>query len=167
MNYPMFSNNNNPMYMQNLQSLQDMRDRIDSQMKQMQQQNQMPQPVAQPITQNFQIAPTQTNNELESKYADNIETVKNTFVMKTGIFLNKDFSTLWVKDVTGNIRTFRTEEVIEMDEKDKEIYMLKRQLEEMKGMISNANESANANVNEQITKSKPPRVQNDKRSNTK
>ena len=167
MNYPMFSNNNNPMYMQNLQSLQDMRDRIDSQMKQMQQQNQMPQPVAQPITQNFQIAPAQTNNELESKYADNIETVKNTFVMKTGIFLNKDFSTLWVKDVTGNIRTFRTEEVIEMDEKDKEIYMLKRQLEEMKGMMSNANESANANVNEQITKSKPPRVQNDKRSNTK
>lgn len=167
MNYPMFSNNNNPMYMQNLQSLQDMRDRIDSQMKQMQQQNQVPQPVAQPITQNFQLAPTQTNNELESKYADNIETVKNTFVMKTGIFLNKDFSTLWVKDVTGNIRTFRTEEVIEMDEKDKEIYMLKRQLEEMKGMMSNANESANANVNEQITKSKPPRVQNDKRSNTK
>ena len=167
MNYPMFSNNNNPMYMQNLQSLQDLRDRIDSQMKQMQQQNQVPQPVAQPITQNFQLAPTQTNNELESKYADNIETVKNTFVMKTGIFLNKDFSTLWVKDVTGNIRTFRTEEVIEMDEKDKEIYMLKRQLEEMKGMMSNANESANANVNEQITKSKPPRVQNDKRSNAK
>lgn len=167
MNYPMFSNNNNPMYMQNLQSLQDMRDRIDSQMKQMQQQNQMPQPVAQPITQNFQIAPTQTNNELESKYADNIETVKNTFVMKTGIFLNKDFSTLWVKDVTGNIRTFRTEEVIEMDEKDKEIYQLKKQIEEMKGMMSNANESVNANVNEQITKSKPPRVQNDKRSNAK
>lgn len=167
MNYPMFSNNNNPMYMQNLQSLQDMRDRIDSQMKQMQQQNQVPQPVAQPITQNFQLAPTQTNNELESKYADSIETVKNTFVMKTGIFLNKDFSTLWVKDVTGNIRTFRTEEVIEMDEKDKEIYMLKRQLEEMKGMMSNANESVNANVNEQITKSKPPRVQNDKRSNAK
>ena len=167
MNYPMFSNNNNPMYMQNLQSLQDMRDRIDSQMKQMQQQNQVPQPVAQPITQNFQLAPTQTNNELESKYADSIQTVKNTFVMKTGIFLNKDFSTLWVKDVTGNIRTFRTEEVIEMDEKDKEIYMLKRQLEEMKGMMSNANESANANVNEQITKSKPPRVQNDKRSNAK
>lgn len=167
MNYPMFSNNNNPMYMQNLQSLQDMRDRIDSQMKQMQQQNQVPQPIAQPITQNFQLAPTQTNNELESKYADNIETVRNTFVMKTGIFLNKDFSTLWVKDVTGNIRTFRTEEIIEMDEKDKEIYMLKKQLEEMKGMISNANESANANVNEQITNSKPPRLQNDKRSNAK
>lgn len=163
MNYPMFSNNNNPMYMQNLQSLQDMRDRIDSQMKQMQQQNQMPQPVAQPITQNFQIAPTQTNNELESKYADNIETVKNTFVMKTGIFLNKDFSTLWVKDVTGNIRTFRTEEVIEMDEKDKEIYMLKRQLEEMKGMIMNEPVDANANV--KVTDTKPKGVSRNKSTN--
>ena len=157
MNYPMFSNNNNPMYMQNLQSLQDMRDRIDSQMKQMQQQNQMPQPVAQPITQNFQLAPTQTNNELESKYADNIETVKNTFVMKTGIFLNKDFSTLWVKDVTGNIRTFRTEEIVEMDEKDKEIYMLKKQIEEMKEMItneSNVNNSNNDESNESKTTTK-------------
>lgn len=167
MNYPMFSNNNNPMYMQNLQSLQDMRDRIDSQMKQMQQQNQVPQPVAQPITQNFQLAPTQTNNELESKYADNIETVKNTFVMKTGIFLNKDFSTLWVKDVTGNIRTFRTEEVIEMDEKDKEIYQLKKQIEEMKGMINHANESFNTNANEQITDTKSTRIQSNKRSNAK
>lgn len=163
MNYPMFSNNNNPMYMQNLQSLQDMRDRIDSQMKQMQQQNQVPQPVAQPITQNFQLAPTQTNNELESKYADNIETVKNTFVMKTGIFLNKDFSTLWVKDVTGNIRTFRTEEVIEMDEKDKEIYMLKKQLEEMKGMIMNEPVDANANV--KVTDTKPKGVSRNKSTN--
>lgn len=167
MNYPMFSNNNNPMYMQNLQSLQDMRDRIDSQMKQMQQQNQMPQPVAQPITQNFQLAPTQTNNELESKYAENIETVRNTFVMKTGVFINKDFSVLWIKDVTGNIRTFRTEEVIEMDEKDKEIYQLKKQIEEMKGMISNANESFNSDVNEQITDTKSTRLQNNKRSNAK
>lgn len=169
MNYPMFSNNN-PMYMQNLQSLQDMRDRIDNQIKSYQQ-TQMQQPIQQPqipqVNQTFQLAPNSMNNELESKYVNNVDEVRNTFVMKTGIFINKDFSTLWVKDVTGNIRTFRTEEVIEMDEKDKEIYMLKRQLEEMKGMMSNANESANANVNEQITKSKPPRVQNDKRSNAK
>ena len=129
MNYPMFSNNN-PMYMQNLQSLQDMRDRIDNQIKSYQQ-TQMQQPIQQPqipqVNQTFQLAPNSMNNELESKYVNNVDEVRNTFVMKTGIFINKDFSTLWVKDVTGNIRTFRTEEVIEMDEKDKEIYMLKRQ----------------------------------------
>ena len=168
MNYPMFSNNNNPMYMQNLQSLQDMRDRIDSQMKQMQQQNQMPQPIAQPqIHQNFQLAPQTNNNELESKYVNNVDEVRNTFVMKTGVFVNKDFTALWIKGVDGNIRTFRTEEIVEMDEKDKEIYMLKRQLEEMKGMMSNANEPDNSDVDESITSSKPKGVSNSKRTNAK
>jgi len=162
MNYPTYANNSQ-FYMQNLQ---DMRDRIDSQIRNYQQ-NQTQQPVTQPITQNFQLAPNPTNNELEAKYADNIEAVKNTFVLKTGIFVNKDFSTLWVKDVTGRIRTFATEEVIEMDEKDKEIYMLKRQLEEMKGMIENDNKSDNTNVDDEITKTKSSRVSSGKRSNAK
>ena len=162
MNYPTYANNSQ-FYMQNLQ---DMRDRIDNQIRNYQQ-NQAQQPVTQPITQNFQLAPNPTNNELEAKYADNIETVKNTFVIKTGIFLNKDFSTLWVKDVTGKIRTFTTEEIIEMDEKDKEIYQLKKQIEEMKGMIENDNKSDNSNANDEITKTKSSRVSSSKRSNAK
>ncbi len=162
MNYPMYGNNSQ-YYMQNLQ---DMRDRIDNQMKQYQQsQMQQQQPQMPQVTQNFQLAPNPTNNELESKYANNIEEVKNTFVMKTGIFVNKDFSTLWIKDVSGNIRTFKTEEIIEMDEKDKEIYMLKKEIEEMKGMI--ANEPIVANVNEQIADEKPSKLQSSKRSNAK
>ena len=127
---------NNPMYIQELQS---MRDRIDRQMSQLQQ-NQTPQ-MQPPITQNFQLAPNSINNELESKYVNNYNDVKNTFVMKTGIFTNRDFSTIWVKDVTGNIRTFNTEEVIELDEKDKEILNLQKQLNELKGMITNADKS--------------------------
>lgn len=162
MNYPAYTNNSQ-FYMQNLQ---DMRDRIDSQIRNYQQ-SQTQQPVTQPITQNFQLAPNPTNTELEAKYVDNIEAVKNTFVIKTGIFLNKDFSTLWIKDVTGKIRTFATEEIIEMDEKDKEIYMLKRQLEEMKGMIENDNKSDNTNVDDEITKTKSSRVSSSKRSNAK
>lgn len=162
MNYPAYTNNSQ-FYMQNLQ---DMRDRIDSQIRNYQQ-SQTQQPVTQPITQNFQLAPNPTNNELEAKYVDNIEAVKNTFVIKTGIFLNKDFSTLWIKDVTGKIRTFATEEIIEMDEKDKEIYMLKRQLEEMKGMIENDNKSDNSNADDEITKTKSSRISSSKRSNAK
>lgn len=162
MNYPAYTNNSQ-FYMQNLQ---DMRDRIDSQIRNYQQ-NQTQQPVTQPITQNFQLAPNPTNNELEAKYVDNIEAVKNTFVIKTGIFLNKDFSTLWIKDVTGKIRTFATEEIIEMDEKDKEIYQLKKQIEEMKGMIENDNKSYNTNVDDEITKTKSSRVSSSKRSNAK
>ena len=160
MNYPMYGNSQ--IYMNELQN---MRDRIDRQI-QMQQQNQMQQ-TPQPITQNFQIAPAQSNSELESKFADNIEAVKNTFVMKTGIFITKDYSTIWIKDVSGNIRTFKTEEVIEMDEKDKEILMLKKQINEMKGMIENANERSDEYVDEQITETKSTRIPNGKRSNAK
>lgn len=148
MAYPYYPNNQ--FYMQDLQN---MRDKIDRQMQQVQQlsQNQTQQPVQQPITQNFQLAPNPNNNELESKYVNSIDEVKNTFVMKTGVFLNKDFSVLWIKDVTGNIRTFKTEEIFEMDEKDKEILMLKRQIEELKGVInyeSDGNSSNNDESNE-------------------
>lgn len=153
MNYPMYGNNQ--FYLQDLQA---MRDKIDRQMQQIQQ------PVQQPITQNFQLAPTQ-NNELESKYAANIEDVKNTLVMKTGIFTTKDYSTVWVKDVTGKIRTFNTIEVVEMDDKDREIYALKKQIEEMKGMIKN--ESSSTNIDEPVENKKSTRVSSNKQSDAK
>ena len=117
--------------MQNMQDLQNMREKIDRQMQQLNQNQMQQQPTPTNLTQNFQLAPNSTNNELECKYANNIDEVKNIFVMKTGIFVNKDFTELWVKDVSGNIRTFRTEELIELDPKDKEILMLKKQIEEM------------------------------------
>lgn len=130
---------NNQMYMQELQN---MKDKIDSQMKNLQQ-NQMqmqPQPIPQ-INQSFQITPQQNINELEGRFAENFEEVKNTFVSKTGLFAKKDFSIIWVKDINGNIRTFNTEEVIELDEKDKEILELKQQLNELKEELLNGNES--------------------------
>lgn len=156
---------NGPMYMQELQS---MRDRIDGQMRQIQQ-NQMQPQVQPPIMQNFQLAPQQNGNELESKYANNFDEVKNTFVMKTGIFTNRDFSTIWVKDVTGNIRTFKTEEVVELDEKDREILDLQKQLNELKGMIKNANKSEyiDAITDEADGKQITKRVSTNKSSNAK
>lgn len=153
---------NNQFYMQDLQN---MRDRIDRQMQQIQQQNQ--QPVQQPITQNFQLAPNPTNNELESKYVNSIDEVKNTFVMKTGVFLTKDFKTLWIKDVTGNIKTYKTEEVIELDEKDREILDLQKQVNELKGMIANATQYDNTNIIEPIENEKSKGVSASKRSNAK
>lgn len=150
---------NNQFYMQDLQN---MKDRIDSQMRQLQNQ----QPVQQPITQNFQLAPNPTNNDLESKYANNIDEVKNTFVMKTGLFTNKDFSTIWIKDVTGNIRTFKTEEVVELDEKDREILDLQRQLNELRGEIENA-KSVNTDAIRTVENKKPARTSSNSKSNAK
>lgn len=167
MAYPYYPNNQ--FYMQNMQDLQNMREKIDRQMQQVQQmnQNQMQQQPVPNVTQNFQLAPNPTNNELESKYVNNIDEVKNTFVMKTGVFLNKDFTSLWIKDVTGNIRTFKTEEIIELDPKDKEILMLKKQIEDMKGMMSNAFEYDNADIDEPVKKQVTKTVSTNKRSNAK
>lgn len=164
MAYPYYQNNQ--FYMQDLQN---MKDRIDRQMQQVQQmnQNQMQNQQPVPITQNFQLAPNSNNNELESKYVNNIDEVKNTFVMKTGVFVNKDFTSLWIKDVTGNIRTFRTEEIIELDPKDKEIQMLKNEIERMKGMMSNAVEYDNTDIDEPVKKQNAKTVSNNKRTNAK
>ena len=164
MAYPYYQNNQ--FYMQDLQN---MKDRIYRQMQQVQQMNQSQmqnqQPV--PITQNFQLAPNPNNNELESKYVNNIDEVKNTFVMKTGVFINKDFTSLWIKDVTGNIRTFRTEEIIELDPKDKEIQMLRNEIEKMKGMMSNAVEYDNTDIDEPVKKQVTKTVSTNKRTNAK
>lgn len=163
MNYQNWYGNNGQYYMQNLQ---DMRDRIDNQMKQYQQsQMQMQQPVQQPITQNFQLAPQPTNNEIQSKYVNNIDDVKNTFVMTTGLFVNKEMNTLWIKNVNGDIRTFNLQEIIEQDPKDIEIQRLRNEIENMKGMISN--ESNNSNVDVEVTNEKSPKLQVNKRSNAK
>lgn len=161
MNYQNWYGNNGQYYMQNLQ---DMRDRIDNQMKQYQQQ-QMQQPVTQPITQNFQLAPQPTNNEIQAKYVNNIDDVKNTFVMTTGLFVNKEMNTLWFKNVNGDIRTFNLQEIIEQDPKDLEIQRLRNEIENMKGMIMN--EPRITNVDEQIADEKSTKLQSNKRSNAK
>lgn len=148
MAYPYYQNNQ--FYMQDLQN---MKDRIDNQMKQMQQmnQNQMQQQPIPQINQSFQLAPNPSSNELESKYVNNIDEVKGIFVMKTGVFLDKDLNTLWIKNTNGDIRTFELNEIIETDPKDREIAMLKQEIEKMKGMIlseSNVNNSDNDGADE-------------------
>lgn len=120
-------------YNQNLylQDLQNMRDRIDRTMQNYQNQTQQ----QAPITQNFQIAPQSNPSELQSGYANNIDEVRNIFMTKNGVFVNKDLTTLWFKNTEGNIRTFTLAEVIEKDAKDMKIEELEKQIEEMKSLI--------------------------------
>lgn len=168
MAYPYYQNNQ--IYMQNMQDLQNMREKIDRQMQQMQQlnQNQMQQqPTPTNLTQNFQLAPNPTNNELESKYANNIDEVRNTFVMKTGVFLNKELNTLWIKNTNGDIRTFELSEIIDIDPKDKEIAILKQELEKMKEMISNESNGNNTDNDGADESKKSARIPVRKQSNAK
>ena len=164
MAYPYYQNNQ--YYMQDLQN---MKDRIDRQMQQVQQmnQNQMQPQMPTNLTQNFQLAPNPNNNELESKYVNNIDEVKGIFVMKTGVFLDKDLNTLWIKNTKGDIRTFELNEIIETDPKDREIQMLRNEIERMKGMMSNAVEYDNTDIDEPVKKQTTKAVSTNKRSNAK
>ena len=138
----------NPYTPYTIEQMEQMRNGLDAkiQMAQQQSQAQQQQPMpSQPtnLTQNFQLAPqTNSNTELESRYAQNIDEVKNTFVMKTGVFVTKDYSTMWIKDVSGNITTFKTEEVKELDEKDIEIQNLKKELNNMKYLVNQSMQQA-------------------------
>lgn len=120
------------------QSLKNIINQANGQLQQLQNQPQMPMQQPQ-IHQNFQLAPNLNTSELESKYANSIEEVKNTFVIKTGIFVNKDFSVLWLKNINGEIRTFSLNEIVEKDVKDIEIEKLKYELDNMKKLINDAN----------------------------
>ena len=168
MAYPYYQNNQ--YYMQNMQDLQNMKERIDKQMQQMQQfnQNQMQnqQPIPQ-INQSFQLAPNPSNNELESKYVNNIDEVKGIFVMKTGVFLNKELNTLWIKNTNGDIRTFELSEIIDIDPKDKEIAMLRQELEKMKEMISNESNGNSTIIDESNESKTTTKLSNRSKSNAK
>lgn len=168
MAYPYYQNNQ--YYMQNMQDLQNMKERIDKQMQQMQQfnQNQIQnqQPIPQ-INQSFQLAPNPTNNELESKYVNNIDEVKGIFVMKTGVFLNKELNTLWIKNTNGDIRTFELNELVEIDPKDREITMLKQELEKMKEMISNESNGNSTIIDEPNESKTTTKLSNRSKSNAK
>ena len=164
MAYPYYPNNQ--IYMQDLQN---MREKIDRQMQQMQQlnQNQMQQQPVPNVTQNFQLAPNPSNNELESKYANNIDEVRNTFVMKTGVFVNKDFTSMWVKTTDGNIKTYELNEVIQQDPKDVEINNLKLELQKMREMISNESNGNNTDNDGADESKKSARIPVRKQSNAK
>lgn len=112
---------NNQMYMQDLQGL---RDRIDRQM-QMVNQNQ---PQATPITQNFQLAPNQNNG---IKYVSSIEDVKKELVFADTLFVNKEYTLLWVKNASGEVKTYELNEKVIRDEKDLKIEELEAKINKL------------------------------------
>lgn len=115
----MFNPYNNQMYMNDLQN---MRERIDRQL-QMANQNQ---PQSTPITQNFQLAPSQNNNGI--KYVNSIDDVKKELVFVDTLFVNKEYTQLWHKNASGEIKTYELREIIEKDEKDLKIEQLEAKI---------------------------------------
>lgn len=141
---------NNPyMQQQNL-------DRINDQIKQLENiRSQMQQPM-QPtnLTQNFQLAP---NKEM-MRFANSLEDVQKEAVYVNTPFFSKDMSVLWVKNTTGDIKSYELKEIVKKDEKDLQIEFLQAQIEDLKkGMKENA-KSNDEHVDESVESKEPSDV---------
>lgn len=154
---------NGGMYMPSVDRINKQIEDLQNLKNQMQNPMQMQNSATPAINQTFQLANTNNMNDFDGKYANNIDEVKNTLALKNMLFVNKEMNILWLKDVTGNIKSYTLTEIVELDEKDKKIIELEKQIESMKGMILNA-KSDNVNVDEPIAKSKSTNVSNDKPS---
>ena len=131
-----------------MQDLQGMRDRIDRQLQQIQQYNQ---PQQTPITQNFQLAPTQNSS---IKYAESIDDVKKELVLNDTLFVNKNYTTMWLKNARGDIKTYEIKEIVILDEKDAQIQNLTAQIEELKKELNTYATNVNEYVNVKTSNAK-------------
>ena len=127
---------NNP-YMQNYNQnmmQQNINDKIDSEIAKLQQMknHNMNQPA---INQTFQLAP----NSNGIKFVNDIEDVQKEFAISETPFINKDYSTLWIKNAKGEIRIFELNEVIPKDDKDILIEKLQSQINNLSNQIKEMN----------------------------
>ena len=140
-------------------------ERINDQIKQLENiRNQMQQPM-QPtnLTQNFQLAP----NKETMKFVNSIEDVQKETIYTTTPFFSRDMSILWVKNDSGDIKSYELKEIIKKDEKDLQIEFLKAQIEDLKkGMIVNAKPN-DEYVDEPVESEKSTNVSNGRTSTKK
>lgn len=153
----------NPYFNQQYQQdLINMRERIDRQLQQSQNPPQMQQPV--PITQNFQLAPNQNQNGI--KYVNSIDDVKKELVFVDTLFVDKEYTQLWLKNALGEVKTYKLEPIIELDEKDRKIAELTAKIDMLESEMKNSESSTNDNkhINATDTKSKSSGFSNSKSS---
>lgn len=115
------------------------------------------------ITQNFQLAPNSQNTS-KINYAENIEDVKKELVFGDTLFVNKEYSQLWLKTAQGDIKIFELKEIIEIDPKDLEIAQLRAKIDMLeKGSVKNESiEHVNANDDEKSAGKKSSSIQSSK-----
>jgi hypothetical protein len=126
-------------------------ERINNQIQELEKlKTQIQQPV--PITQNFQIAPT--NNTL--RYANSITDVERENVIGDTPYFSKDMSVVWIKNSKGEIKSYQLEEIIQKDAKDIQIELLQAKVEELAKEIRN--NGLNTTTNKPSSNKKPASV---------
>lgn len=163
---------NNPYmnYQQNFNQ-QSINDRIDNQIAQLQQMKEQMKHQQPAINQTFQLAP-QTNNGL--KIVNSIDEVQKELTIVDTPFVDSNYSTLWIKNSKGEIRSFELKEIKPKDEKDILIENLQLQINELKGrildeqqLIKTSNEHESKQLDESIEAKTTSNVSNSRTSNTK
>lgn len=135
-------------------------DRINSQIAELERlKSQLPQGTPPAINQTFQIAP---QGQGVMRFVNDINEVNKEFVIGDTPFFSKDMSILWVKNAKGSVKSYNLIEIVEKDEKDIQIEMLKAQIEELKNA-----KSSNSNDDEPVESSKSTDVSDDGHSNAK
>ena len=122
-------------------------DRIDTQIAELQKMKAQI-PPAPAINQTFQLA----GNNGNMKFLNNADEVDREIVFGATPFFSKDMSVLWVKEATGEVKSYELKEIIKKDEKDLQIEFLMAQIEDLKkGMIKDEqpNEYDDSSVEEQ------------------
>lgn len=109
------------------------------------------------LNQTIQVTPTPSQS-IALKHVKGIEDVNSELVMFETPFVLDDYSTLFIKNTKGEVRTFVMEEIIPKDEKDKIIEQLRLENEELKGMISNESTNATDGQQSNATIDKPTKA---------
>lgn len=85
------------------------------------------------INQNFNIVAPSVN-DFDAKFIDNYDEVKKAEVTRNTIFMNTSEPIFYMKMVDGEIKSYKFEEIVIMDERDKKIMELENKINElMKG----------------------------------
>lgn len=89
------------------------------------------------LTQNFQIAPAQTGPLF--KIVNSLDDVNKEIVLSDSYFIDNSYSTFWIKNQKGELRTFKMEEKTPKDYKDLLIEDLQNQINELKRGMNDVN----------------------------
>ena len=138
-------------------------DNIDEQINRLQKMKaQIQQPTQPSINQTFQLAPT---NHTVMRYANSMDDVKKEIVIGDTPFFAKDMTVLWVKNASGDVKTYELSEIVAKDEKDLQITLLQGQIDELRKEMRN-NEWFNTNVTESETTTNTTRDDESARTTT-
>jgi len=81
------------------------------------------------INQNFNIVAPSNNNDFDAKFVNSFDEVKKLDVNKNTIFMNTNEPIFYMKMTDGEIKSYKFEEIVILDERDKKIMELEQKLE--------------------------------------